>query len=85
MSYPCQPNRNIYTKATYDTVKNRMIELMPGWFTMLEEIMDSDGPEPHIRSIAIQAQKTGKNIDDLIHEYFKDDWFDIHEDYDEYW
>lgn len=74
-----------YTSALYDAVEKRMMELMPGWFTKLDEIMDPYGAEPDIINIATIVAKTNRPIDDVIHEEMYEDWFQYHDDYDEDW
>lgn len=74
-----------YTDDTYDRVYNRMSELMPGWFTKLDEIMDPYGPSPYVMDIAAIVEKTGRPVDDVIHEEMYEEWFQYHEDYDEDW
>lgn len=73
-------------KPDYDTVREAMLRLMPGWFTKLDETMDPDGPEPYIADVRrIAAQTPEKPLDDIIHEYFQEDWFQWHADGDEDW
>lgn len=73
-----------YTYETYEKVYKRMLELMPGWFTMLDEVMDPHGPEPDIRRIATIITETGRDMDKVIHEEMEEDWFQYHGDYEEW-
>lgn len=75
---PCKPPS--------EAVESAMLRLMPGWFTMLDETMDPDGAGPHIDAIRnIAARNPEKALDDIIHAYFRDDWFRYHPDGDEDW
>lgn len=72
--------------VSYDTVNQAMQKLMPGWFTKMDETMDADEPFTSIHAIQnIASRNPDQNLDDIIHEYFKEDWFDYHEDGDEDW
>lgn len=75
--------------ANYDSirgmVKDRMYGLMPGWFEQLDETFDPVGPDPDISAItSIYMQDMSKDLDGIIHEYFKDGWFKYHND-GEHW
>lgn len=83
MMCQCEPV-SAFTSDTYDAVRERMEVLMPGWFDKQDELMLPDDLF-HIRLVAEMVAKTGKSIDDAIHEYFKDDWFAYHDDFDENW
>lgn len=74
-----------YTKETYDKVYERMLDLMPGWFIKLDDLMDEYGPFPYISEISTIVTQTGKPIDDVIHERMYEEWFEYHEDYDDDW
>lgn len=73
-------------QPSYNAVRDAMLRLMPGWFTMLDDLMDPEGPEPYIADVRrIAVQSPGKPLDDVIHEYFHDSWFQYHTDSDSDW
>lgn len=74
---PLPPNYGAMRKS----VEDAMWRLMPGWFEMLNETMDPNGPDPDVSAVTKAAlDNPGKPLDDVIHEYFKDDWFSSHGD-----
>lgn len=69
----------------WDKVHDRMMELMPGWFTMMDELMDPQEPFLSIESItSYMCNHLNANLDDVIHDNFKD-WFENHPDGDKDW
>lgn len=75
-----------YTAEMCERVYDRMLELMPGWFEKMAELMDPYEPNQSVRLIAsIAIKNPGKPLDDIIHEEMEESWFWCHEDYDKDW
>lgn len=82
---PCRP-AHVSHRFSDKQVEDAMYRLMPGWFTMLDDLMDPYGPDPHISHIQAVADKNpNEPLDDIIHEEFHETWFQYHADGDDDW